>query len=232
MRIPVLAIAAAIVLGSLVSGAPAQYRSGPLPALPAMVLGGGEVFLEVAVDRAGQVIAIAPLRSTVPFTSLMIDAVNQWVFVPAEEPSDKGKVTASSRVLVVGIFRRPAFYAPTLGELPEDVGRPSDAIPFPLTTTLPPYPPLAHGGGVSLLEAQVDVDGSVAAIRVMRPAPPFDAAARAAIRQWRFRPACVRGRLVSTTVYLVFGFPPPVLNSARATYRRSKRPVFFTRWMR
>lgn len=97
MRIPVLAIAAAIVLGSLVSGAPARYRSGPLPALPAMVLGGGEVFLEVAVDRAGLVIAIAPLRSTVPFTSLMIDAVNQWVFVPAEEPSDKGKVTASSQ---------------------------------------------------------------------------------------------------------------------------------------
>jgi hypothetical protein len=39
---------------------PARYRSGTVPTLPAMVVGGGQVILEVTVNPAGQVVTIAP----------------------------------------------------------------------------------------------------------------------------------------------------------------------------
>ena len=68
-------------------------------------------------------------------------------------------------------------------------------------------------GGVVLIEATVDVMGRVADARVIRAAPPFDQAAMAAARQWRFRPARVKGRVTPTYVYLIFGFPVPVTSA-------------------
>jgi outer membrane biosynthesis protein TonB len=46
-------------------------------------------------------------------------------------------------------------------------------------------------------------------------APPFDAPALAAAKQWRFRPARINGRATATYVYLVFGFPEPITTKTR-----------------
>lgn len=198
---------------------PARYRAGTVPALPAMALGGGQVFVELAVSREGRVTAVTPLRTTPPFTALVVDAVREWQFVPAEEDAvaEPGRADApksrrpiASNVLVAAVFRPPALNAPTLGEAPRDIASASDETAFPVTTTVPPFPPSASSSGVVLLEAQVDRNGAVADATVIRSAPPFDDAARAAVRQWSFRPARVRGMPVATLVYIVFGFPIPV----------------------
>lgn len=185
-----------------------------------MALGGGQVFLELAVGPEGHVTAVRPLRTTPPFTELVVDAVSDWQFLPAEgdvrperawagEP--QSRMSVASTVLVAAVFRPPALYARTLGEAPRDVASASDETALPLTTTMPPFPPLAYSSGVVLLEARVDRDGAVADATVIRSAPPFDGAAQAALRQWSFRPAHVRGRAVSTYAYILFGFPVPVI---------------------
>ena len=119
-------------------------------------------------------------------------------------------MAVETKVLVAAVFRPPTLNAPTLGETPRDAAAASEESAFPLKMAVPPFPPSAAGSGVVLLEARVDRDGGVAEARVIRSAPPFDDAARAALKEWRFRPARVRGMPASTFVYVLFGFPVPV----------------------
>ncbi len=195
---------------------PPRYQAGPLPVLPVPAVGGGEVILELAIDREGRVSGVKPLRATPPFTESVSDAVRGWRFTPGGErvkrPQDEREshIAVESKVVVAAVFRRPAVTAPTLGELPANVGAPSLEVAFPVTMVEPPFPPLARDAGVVLVEARVDRNGYVAESTVVRSAPPFDDAARTALSTWRFRPARVRGEVVEAVVYIVFGFPVPI----------------------
>jgi len=200
---------------------PARYLDGPMPVLPVTAVGGGEVLLELSVDVNGHVQGVTPLRATPPFTDLVSAAVRGWRFLPAEvrapEPAradePEGRMRVASTVLVAAVYRPPALRVPTLGERPGDVATPSQETAFPLTTTVPLYPPHAFNSGVVLLEVRVYRDGTIADVAVVHSAPPFDAAARAAVRQWSFRPARRQGVSVPTLVYVLFGFPVPVVSS-------------------
>lgn len=216
------AVAAAALVQALSAPAafsPARLRMGSVPQLPVLAAGGGEVLLELSVDRDGLVTPVTPLRTTPPFADFMVAAVRKWQFVPAEvevdpEPgrprSPRPRQKVASKVLAVGAFRPPALDGPTLGEAPKDVAPPSDEVPFPLTTRLPQYALMARSPGVVLVEVLVGLDGSVVEASVVRSAPPFDDLATAAARDWKFRPARFRGRPVATRAYIVFGFAEPV----------------------
>jgi TonB family protein len=219
MKVFALVCVAAAIAAAQDSFSPARYRSGGAPAMPSQAVGGGEVRLEVELDRAGRVTSMKPLRTTPPFADLIAGAVRTWQFEPAEEavpdPARPGappaRAAAPSRVLVAGLFRPPTLNTPTLGEAPRDVGAASDEIALPLSTTTPPYPPNALNGGVVLLEAMVDASGNVGRITVLQSIPPFDAPARTALESWRFRPARHHGDAVPSYVYVMFGFAPPVV---------------------
>lgn len=223
MRLLQSTLFVACALGAVLSAqeafSPARYRDGMLPALPLTAVGGGEVFLELSVDAAGRVTDVIPLRTTPPFTDLVVAAVRDWRFLPAEGHATTGPGRAGtpasrrpvpSRVLVAAVYRPPALRAPTLGEPPRDVATPSEGTAFPVTTSMPPYPPSAYGSGVVLLEVRIGRDGTIADVTVIHSAAPFDDAARAAVRQWSFRPAHLQGMPVATLVYVLFGFPIPV----------------------
>jgi TonB family protein len=217
-----IAVACVLVAGvSAQSGfVPARYRDGAVPPLPALPLGGGQVFLELTVGSDGRVTAVTPLRTTPPFTDLVARAVRGWHFDPAEEETEPGpgqpvapklRRRVASKVLVAGQFRPPTtFNNATLGEPAKDVSSEADETPFPLTTTMPVFPPFALVRGVVLVQARIDRDGAVTEATVIRSARPFDDVAVAAARQWRFRPARVGGRSVESLAYLLFGFPTPV----------------------
>jgi TonB family protein len=196
---------------------PARLTSAALPPLPPLVTGGGEVLLEVDVTREGRAGAATVLRATPPFTDLMIAAVRQWMFEPATvvkppaEPDGKPAVeTAPSGVLVAGVFRPPTITGPTIGELPKDVAAPSRVIPFPLNLRTPPWPPLAVSGGVVLVEARVDGEGTVTDARITQGARGFDSAALDTVRAWSFRPVRSLDAPEHSFVYVVMGFPVPV----------------------
>jgi len=190
-----------------------RFRGGAVPELPALAVGAGEVLLELTVTDAGRVAAATPIRSTPPFTDATIAAVRGWQFVPAKDENHR---PVASRVLVGALFRAPTMYATPGDASPIDVGRPPDDIPFPLGTVMPVFPPLAHAGGVVLLEALIGATGAVETTQVMRSAPPFDSAAENAARKWLFRPAYVTPRAEPRYVYLVFGFPAPVMGAVPA----------------
>ena len=216
MKIGLVIVVLATTISAQPGYTPARYLSGATPALPALVVGGGEAFVEVTVGRTGTVEQVTPLRSTPPFTQALVDTVNSWRFTAATDTATgadgtpEGPRPAVSKVLVAALFRAPTLLTPTHGEHPVNVAPASPDVAFPSSTREPPYPPQALSGGVALIEATVDVMGRVAEARIIGAAPPFDQAALAAARQWRFRPARVKGRATPTYVYLIFGFPQPV----------------------
>lgn len=209
------------MLARRVAVAPAAFRGGALPLVPAMAVSGGEVMLEVTVDKTGRAVGIKTLRDTPPFTSELIAATRAWQFRPAEDaeaPAPGEAIDRSTRraiessVLVIGLFRPPALFAVTLGEPPRTIAAPSDAIPAPVTpTTLPAYPPLAIFDGVVLTELQVGADGRLTDTKVLRSSPGLDGPSLDAVRRLAFRPARVYGSPVPAMVYVVTAFRQPII---------------------
>jgi protein TonB len=76
-----------------------------------------------------------------------------------------------------------------------------DQPPRLLSIVQPVYPQRAFVEkiqGVVLLRILIDDRGRVVEARVLESVPPLDAAAVAAVMQWRFQPARVHGRPVPT----------------------------------
>jgi len=213
----VLALAVAVRIEA--ADTPALFQSGTVPTLPVMSadVGGGEVLLEVTVDRTGAISVIKPLRETATFTERMTQAVKTWHFTPAEKdipeaqrkPGGPATERADAKVLVAGIFRRPSVIGLTLGEPVRDVAPASADIPFPTSIGTLGYPPAAISPGVVLVEVRVDTKGGVSDARIRLSSPGFDSIALGAAQQWQFRPAKTRGTNAPAVAYIVFGFAVP-----------------------
>jgi hypothetical protein len=187
---------------------PARRLSGSMPTTPPPnVIGWIEETLEVAVDATGRVAQMTPLRASPLPADPIAPAVNSWRFRPAVNQGG----AVPSRVLVAAIFRPPQLLnTPTGGDPPVDLARPSGEIPFPTATAAPPYPPVAVGDGVVLVEVLVGVDGRVREPRIVTAASGFDLAAIDAAGRWSFRAAQRTSRAVAAYAYLLFGFRQPV----------------------
>ncbi len=195
--------------------APARYLSGALPAIPALAVSGGEVFLDVRVAPDGHVDSVQTLRTTPPFTDAVVSAVRGWRFTPATEDTgsstDHGSAAVAESVLVAAVFAPPTLTGPTLGQPSQDVAASSDGAATAVALTEAGYPPRAMGGGTVLVEVTIDDAGHVADARTVVSSPAFDAAALAAARASSFMPARRSGRAVMTRAYLLFGFRPPIM---------------------
>ena len=162
--------------------APARYAAGSGPVLPALVVGGGQAFVELTIGPDGAVQKATPLRSTPPFTQGLIDAVSGWRFSPAIEdalgPDGKpqGPKPVASKVLVASLFRAPTLLTPTLGEKTVNIGRPRPRCSTHPRRTSRHSRHARLAGGVVLVEVSVDGAGAVKDARVIGSAPPFDQA--------------------------------------------------------
>jgi outer membrane biosynthesis protein TonB len=193
--------ALALVAASLGSQPAAPgFKLGALPSLPDATVGSGEVLLEVPIDASGRAGSIRTLRDSPPYTEALRSAIAGWLFEPARDAAGK---PAAGVVLVAGSYRPATVIGPAQGEAPKDVAVPGAAVPFPVKTVPAPYPPLARGDAVVLVEIAVATDGT-ATPRVARGAPGFDDAALQSAREWRFRPTPGGGR-----AYVVYGFRRP-----------------------
>src|SRR5262245_10432468 len=144
------AIVLACLLGATASAqeglSPARFRSGAVPSVPVRAVGGGEVLLEALVDSDGVVRTVTALRTTSPFTEIVTEGVLAWQFSPAVEETvsrtgERQRQAVPAKVLIAAVFRPPSLNTPTIGEPSKDGASPSDEIPFPLTTTMPSFPP-------------------------------------------------------------------------------------------
>ena len=184
---------------------PAQYRSGAVPPVPDHAVGGGDVILDVSVNRSGGVSDIKVARSTPPFTDLVSTAIRGWQFQPARGPQP-----VDSTVLVAAVFRPPTINTPTQGKPPTDTSTMSPEAPFPLTMVTPPYPVHAVDNRLVLVEVRVGTGGNTSDAKIIGSTSGFDDAALDAARRWTFRPAEVGGARVTSLAYLMFGFRRPV----------------------
>ena len=185
----------------------------PLPPLPApTVSGGGEVLIEALVDRRGLVLRPAIVRATPPYTQFVLDAMARWQFEPARDIDYKGLETVVDMpITVVALYRPPTLMnAPTVGEAARDWSKPSGDAPYPIATALPNYPPQALVGGVVLFEVSLNEVGAVTDARAIGSVKGFESASREALASWRFRGGLYRARPVPSTVYVLFGYRPPV----------------------
>src|SRR3989304_6278926 len=153
---------------------PAPYRSGSLPVQPPQVVAGGQVLLEVKVGNDGKVLQAVSLRSTPPFTELLLEGVRLWRFEPAEYQGED----VGAAVLPAGLFRPPTLMGPTAGEPPQDIGTATDAIPVPYSIVPPDFPPGALADAVVLVEALVERDGTVKQAHAARSVPGSPGVAR------------------------------------------------------
>jgi TonB family protein len=192
---------------------PARYISGELPTIPVQAVGGGQVFVELAVTAAGSVAGATILRATPPFTDTVVSAVQGWRFEPARDTDDpkEPRRDVASTVLVAAIFRPPTMLnGPVTGTPPRDVGTASITTPSPGSIVAPAFPAKAMASGLVLVEADVAAAGDIVDARVIVSAPGFDEPALNAARQWTFRAAQLHGHTVPSVVYLMFGFRQPV----------------------
>jgi protein TonB len=90
----------------------------------------------------------------------------------------------------------PPPVVPPAPRLPVRIGG-GIQTPALLHRVAPVYPDLAvraHVEGVVILEAIVDRDGHIEDVRVLRSMPLLNAAALAAVRQWRYSPLLLNGK--------------------------------------
>ena len=163
---------ALIMSAALAAAEPAAFMQGILPAQPSVLVGGGEVLLEVAVEATGAVSEIRTLRATPPYTDRLRGAVKDWKFEPARTVAG---VAVPSRVLVGGFYGPAIAPGPgfALGEGPRDVAAASDGVPFPTQTVPGLYPPLSFGPAQVFVELSIATDGAFTAEVVGDTIAPF-----------------------------------------------------------
>ena len=195
---------------------PPRLAAGSPPGIAMQAVGGGQALVELSIAADGAVENVTTLRSTPPFTDMLIDHVRAWRFTPAlDDPIGRdgkaqGLRAVPSRVLVAAVYRPPTLMTPTQGERPVNVAAASPDVPYPSAIREPVFPPKVLNAGVVMIEARLDAAGAISVARVLSATPGFEDAALQAARQWRFSPPRVPKRRAEAYVYLIFGFPQPV----------------------
>ena len=74
----------------------------------------------------------------------------------------------------------------------------------------PVDPVTAISPGTVVVSVNLDAAGEIENVKVIKSSPPFDSAALAAIKKWRFKPATLDGKPVPSVVPVVVSFAWPV----------------------
>ena len=167
--------------------------------------------VHLVIDAAGRVAearavgrfeaAQDPVRSDVARAeTAAIDAVRQWQF---ESP-----VAAPLLVTTDVTVGEPSLPAAATRRPPLRVG--GGVMPPKKLVDVPPvYPEVAKEAGVQgvvIIEATVDTEGIVQDAKVLRSIPLLDAAALAAVKQWRYTPTWLNGEAVPVTMTMTIDF--------------------------
>jgi len=192
--------------------APRLRAGGQAPLASPMVVGGGEVVLDVTVGTGGRVSKVNVVRATPPYTDLVSGAVKGWQFEAAQAAVKGALQPAEGHVLVVAVYRPPQVYAgPAPGVATAVVGQPSAELPAPGALTMPAsYPPRATRDGTVLVEIELTAAGVPAGHRVLSQPSSFDSAALDTVRGWRFGFPSEPTGASQLFVYALVGFREPI----------------------
>jgi TonB family protein len=196
---------------------PPRLLHAELPPEPSVrVVGGGEVLIELIVNAQGRAIRPSVVKSSPPFTQMVVSTLARWRFEPAQEVDEAGVARpVEVPIAVTALYRPPTMSGPSLGQPSTSRGMLSGDVAYPLSIVPPAYPPRAVLGAVVLFEVVLDEAGQMRDARAFGPLAGFEDAARDALVETRFRGATYRGAPVPSVTYVIFGFRPPVVSSMR-----------------
>jgi hypothetical protein len=171
------------------------------PGYPPMAVDGGTVVALLHIS-AGSVSGIEILQADNPFGDAAKAALSGWRF----KDSDDGNV------LVVFSFRGPTLYSVGVPTRHLAAAKPLTGLAFPKTVVEPAYPPNSLAEGSVVLRLDVNTEGSVSKVRIVKDLGDITTACVAAARGWRFVPALdIKGISIPSEVYAVCVVRRPVL---------------------
>jgi outer membrane biosynthesis protein TonB len=171
----------------------------------------GTVVLELTVDEKGLVEDVHGVRQMETLTGTAVNCVKGWQFKPALLD---GKPTRS-RIPVAVQFNSVAThpYETALGAIPETQVRSDSSVePQPtkaLAASFVRYPPNSQTTGTVVLRAAVDTEGLSEKVVAIRDVPALTEPCIEAVKRWKFQPAQLRARPISSSICVAFVLRPP-----------------------
>ena len=113
--------------------------------------------------------------------------------------------------MAVGVFIVSCLLAVTLAKTQEP-STPSFEPATVVSSAEPVYPAMAMGSGTVVLAVNIDAGGEIQHVKVIKGAGGgFESSALEAIKGWKFKPAMLEGKPVSSVVPVAFSFSWPVV---------------------
>jgi TonB family protein len=167
---------------------------------PAQALQGGEVVLDAEVSSDGQIAGARVVQGSALFSEKALSAVRTWSFQPEKDES-----TPHARIGIIFQFASPGIVPggskTRRYDAPDVAGRERAALP--LSTTEPEIFGASAAEAVVILSAQIDAEGNIAKIEVVKDAESLAANVLKAVSEWQFAPAKCAGADCASTVFIV-----------------------------
>lgn len=213
-RLSVLVACIAVGARALSSFKPPQVVSVSDAYLPYEVLFDGFVVLNVSLDKRGEVIGTEALRDPGAMVPAAVTSVRTWKI----RPGTFGSTAIPSEMTTVFVYRPrangsalplpPKDFKPVLPSLHE--GAAIDYVPPGIVSVAyPDYPVNTVAWGSVILQITLDSEGKIESTEVLHGMAPFTDLAIAALRNWRFRPATLHDKAVSSELPIAFIFQTP-----------------------
>lgn len=179
--------------------------------IPFNSVANGIVELYLTIGDAGNVEEVRVARPLASVTEEAVRAVKTWTFAPA---TMHGKPIAS-RLTVVVVFC--PLYGFGTGEVPlppvsseSEKQTPDAGLPPTSPEIIVAKYPIDSGarvsGGTAILRVLIGTDGQPGLVRVVRGISPLTDEARVAVKDWKFTPARLNGKVAISGIILAFAF--------------------------
>jgi len=172
----------------------------------------GLVTLGISVDSTGALQNVAVVRDLPPLTRAAQNGLSNWKFTPAT----KAGVSAAGDIRVHMVFNpyNPGGTEIQVGSQPTPNysagGVDPDFQPAQLASSgYAQYPENTVAGGTVVALLNVDAQGVVGGVRVIRGLGPLSGSVMRAVTSWKFTAATYKGTAMASVVPVAFVFASP-----------------------
>ena len=145
-------------------------------------------------------------------------AAKKWEFEPARKAGKPIPSRASISFIYDRVFT-PSAFSPIKVSSAAVSG--DYTPPIPTVSRRGEYPFNSIGRGTVVVVAEVEADGQVSSVRVIRSVPSLDAPSTRAAKQWVFEPAKYKGQPIRSKASIGFVYEPVSLSCWKLVPQRA-----------
>ena len=198
---------------------PPQVVSAGDAYLPYQVMIDGLFVLDVQLASDGTVRKIDALRDPGSMLGAATSSVRSWKF----QAASSGNKSTPTRMTVSFLYRPadlsyaaaapPKDFSPVLPPHRPEFSKHSDFVPAGvLSFAYPEYPVNSVMWGSVVVQLTVGESGDVKNVEFLHKMAGFDDLATAALKKWRFQPATLNGKSITSRTVIAFVFQAPYSN--------------------